>query len=77
MTQLPEEKALELKRLEKIATDKRIAYEELDMKLRKAGAASEDADLLIDCHHAKLEFLEAVSDYYAYKKEPERIYHIK
>lgn len=75
MSQLPEEKALELKRLERIATEKRIAYERLDIKVRKAGAVCDKADLLIGCHDAKIEFLEAVSDYYVYKKELERIYH--
>lgn len=75
MSQLPEEKALELKRLERIATQKRIAYEELDTKLRKS-VAPEDAGLITDYYYAKIEFMEAVSEYYAYKNELARTYHL-
>lgn len=56
MNQLPAEKALELKRLERVATEKRIAYEKLDKEVRKASTSCENADLLIDCHNAKIEF---------------------
>lgn len=74
MNELPEEKALELKRLEEIATQKRIAYEELDSHVYKTGSVCEDVDLLINYTRAKAELTAAVNEYNSFKAQLVRIY---
>ncbi|MBC8051961.1 MAG: hypothetical protein H7Y13_02755 [Sphingobacteriaceae bacterium] len=66
MSVLPTEKALELERLEKIATEKRIAYEKLDNELF-AKNASQDIALLPEYTKAKRELTQAVNDYNTFR----------
>lgn len=68
MYNLPEEQAAELKRLESIATEKRIAYQKIDHELF-ADKGSENMDLLPEYTKAKKELTDAVNNYNLYKSK--------
>lgn len=74
MNVLPKEKADELKRLEDVATEKRLTYQSLEKQILSAGPFSEDAQLLIDHSSARVALAEAVKEYNAYRAELARAF---
>ena len=66
MSQLPLDKALELKRLENIATEKRIAYQKIDTELFTEDG-TDKTYLLPQYTKARTELTEAVNNYNTYK----------
>ncbi|HEX8377915.1 MAG TPA: hypothetical protein VF602_08850 [Pedobacter sp.] len=69
---LPEEEALELKRLEDIATQKRIAYQKIDFELIVENC--QEVELVGEFIEAKKELTNAVNEYNAYKVKLAGIY---
>lgn len=64
---LPESEALELKRLESFATQKRVAYLTIDEELIAKNC--ENAELVSEYIEAKKELTEAVNQYNSYKSK--------
>ncbi|HEY0056066.1 MAG TPA: hypothetical protein VGB63_11965 [Pedobacter sp.] len=69
---LPEDEALEFKRLEAIATQKRIAYQKVDFELIVENC--QEVELVGEFIEAKKELTDAVNEYNAYKVRLASIY---
>ncbi len=71
---LPEQEALELKRLESIATQKRIAYEKIDNEIFSDDGDDSEITLIPEYTKAKRELTEAVNQYNAYRAKLSLLY---
>jgi uncharacterized metal-binding protein len=69
---LPEDEALKLQRLEAIATEKRIAYQKIDLELIVENC--KEAEQVAELIEAKKELTEAVNNYNALKFQLANVY---